>query len=202
MIYLLRHGETVWNTEQRMQGRLDSPLTVRGIGQAQALGQLLTKTIDTPTEFRIISSPLGRAWQSAVIVAGELGLAPKVIAREPRLTELAYGRWEGLTLEEIERRYPDEWNRRTTDRWNISTPGGESYALVARRVGAWLSGVAESDRFIVVCHGGTSRVLRGLYAGLPAEQTLDLPQPQDSLYCLSEGRFERLDSSASPHTDK
>ena len=192
MIYLLRHGETVWNTEQRMQGRLDSPLTAHGIEQVQSLGRLLAATLDAPPTCKIVSSPLGRAWQSAAIIAGALGLAPQAIVREPRLAELAYGQWEGLTIDEIKQRHPETWKRRNADRWNTSVPGGESYALVAKRVGSWMSGIRESDRLVVVCHGGTSRILRGLYANLPAEQVLDLPQPQDSLFHLSDGQIGQM----------
>lgn len=192
MMYLLRHGETVWNTECRLQGRLDSPLTTRGIGQAQALGAVLAERIAGPSDYQIISSPLGRAWQTAVIVAGELNVAPRSIAIEPRLAELAYGRWEGLTLDEIKEREGDAWDRRRADRWNVRVPGGESYAQVALRVRPWLSDIAETVRTIVVCHGVTSRVIRGLYAGLTREETLALPEPQDSLFLLSNGQIEQF----------
>ena len=175
-----------------MQGRLDSPLTARGIGQAQALGSLLSRQIETPTHYRIVSSPLGRAWQTAVIVANELRVAPLEIIIDDRLSELAYGHWEGLTIEEIKVRDPERWAVRAENRWNIEAPGGENYAAVAERVGAWLSGISETEQLIVVCHGVTSRVMRGLYAQLPTSETLSLAEPQDSLFRLIEGRIEEL----------
>ncbi len=177
-----------------MQGRLDSPLTAQGIGQAQALGVLLNEEIENPARYHIVSSPLGRAWQTAVIVAEGLGLAPQDIAIDRRLAELAYGHWEGLTVDQIKERFAEDWMRRRADRWNIKVPGGECYAEVAERAGAWLSEISEADRIIAVCHGVTSRVLRGLYAHLSKGETIELLEPQDSLYRLSEGRIEQLDA--------
>lgn len=192
MIYLLRHGETVWNTERRMQGRQDSPLNLHGIGQARALGGLLGELLEGSTEYRIVSSPQGRAWQTAVIVAGELGAPPQDILTDPRLAELAYGQWEGFTIEEIKAQQREAGAHRATDRWNIAAPGGESYADVAVRTKSWLSEISESEQVIAVCHGGTSRVIRGLVARIPEEETLDLAQPQDSLFRLSGGRVDEL----------
>lgn len=194
MIYLLRHGETVWNTERRLQGQCDSPLTPKGIGQARDLGRLLVSQIEDPGACRLVSSPLGRAWQSAVLVADEFGVAPQKIEMESRLVELAYGTWEGLTIGEIEQRHASDWQRRLADRWNVAAPGGESYAEMEERVAAWLSETAEADMTVVVCHGVTSRVLRGHYGGLAREQTLDLDEPQDSLFRLAGGLIERLDA--------
>lgn len=128
-----------------------------------------------------------------MLVAHELGVAPQGIEREPRLAELAYGDWEGLTIDEIKRRHASDWQRRLADRWNIPAPGGESYAEVEKRVAAWLGETAEADMLVVVCHGVTSRVLRGHYGGLAREQTLDLDEPQDSLIRLAGGLIERLD---------
>ena len=192
MIYLLRHGQTVWNAERRFQGRLDSPLTPLGIAQAQSLGRLLGGLLDRPDAFRFVASPQGRAWQTAVIVAGELGLSPKVIAHEPRLMEQDYGIWQGQTVDEITATEEDRWTWYRADRWHRGPPEGESYSEVTERVSAWLATVSESDRVIAVCHGVVSRVMRGVYGGLAPEQVFALPEPQDKLYRLSGGRIEPL----------
>lgn len=194
MIYLLRHGETVWNTERRLQGRRDSPLTARGIGQARGLGRLLASHIDAPAGCRIIASPLGRAWQSAVLVAHELGQPPQRIELEDRLVELAYGAWEGLTIEEIKQRHAGDWRRRSADRWNQAAPGGETCAELEARVAGWLAETPDGEPLVVVCHGVTSRVLRGHYSGLPRDETLDLDEPQDGLFRLAGGTEERFDA--------
>ena len=80
MIYLFRHGETLWNRERRLQGQLDSPLTLRGIAQVRRNAETLQREIGDPAGLAMLASPLGRAWQSAVIVAETLGLDPRGVA--------------------------------------------------------------------------------------------------------------------------
>jgi broad specificity phosphatase PhoE len=190
MIYLLRHGETVWNRTRRLQGHRDSPLSETGIAQIEAIGRFLRHAIDDPGTFRIVSSPLGRAWQSAVIVARALGHDADGIAAESRLMEMAFGAWEGMTTAEVERADPGVWGRRKPDVWDFRPPGGESYADLAARVAPWLRSLGNDDRLIVVCHGGTSRVMRGLYAGLTPEKTVVLSKAQDQVYLLAQGRID------------
>ena len=138
MIYLLRHGETIWNVERRLQGQRDSPLTLRGIAQARAVAALLGKLIKDPSDFTVVSSPLARTWQTAAIVCEGLGLAPAAIRFDDRLKEHDFGAWEGLLWQEVEQAFPDLWVAREADKWNHRVPGGESYAKVAARIGAWL----------------------------------------------------------------
>lgn len=192
MIYLVRHGETVWNSERRMQGHADSPLTPRGLDQVRANAATLAREIDDPGRFALVASPLGRAWQSAVIVAGGLGLDPRGIAFDDRLKEHGYGALEGRTMDEVEAEDPGFWARRAADRWDWRAPGGESYALLDRRVGAWLAEQPAGADLIVVCHGMVSRVLRGRYAHLAREETMNLSESQAELWRLDGGRIETL----------
>ncbi len=192
MIYLIRHGETVWNRERRLQGHADSPLTPRGLDQVRAHAATLAREIADPGRFALVASPLGRSWQSAVIVAGGLGLDPHAIAFDDRLKEHGYGTLEGRTMDEIEAEDPGFWARRAADRWDWRAPGGESYALLDRRVGAWLAEQPAGADLIVVCHGMVSRVLRGRYAGLAREATMTLSESQDQLWRLEGGRIETL----------
>ena len=196
MIYLLRHGQTVWNAERRIQGRLDSPLTPLGIAQAKALGLLLARELPKPADFRIVASPQGRAWQTAVIVAGELGLPVSGIAHDERLMEQEGGRWQGRHKAELEAEEPELWQSYHADKWHRQLPGGESYGDVSARIAGWLDEVAESDRVIAVCHGVVSRVMRGLYGDLPRQVMLDLSERQDQLYRLSGGSVETLTAAA------
>ncbi len=198
MIYLLRHGETVANRDGRLQGRGDSRLTLEGVAQIRAIGALLAREIADPARFSPVSSPLGRARRSAAIVCQALGLDPKTVTFDPRLTEYSFGQWEGLRVAEIEAGAPGAWARREADRWNFAPPGGESYAMVAARVGAWLGEQAPEARLIVVCHGAVSRVLRGLYAGLPPAESVRLSQDQTNLYRLDAGRIETLRARLEP----
>lgn len=198
MIYLLRHGETHWNRAGRLQGQQDSPLTLRGVEQARANGERLRALLGDPEGYEMVASPLGRAWQSAAIIAEVLGLADGAIRREPRLKEIGFGAWEGLTVAEIEARHGGEWARRRRDRWNHVPPGGESFARLAARSGAWLAELKPQSRVIAVCHGGTSRVLRGRYAGLPPEETIDLADDHSSFWRLTEGVVQEFDDTSAP----
>lgn len=192
MIYLLRHGQTVWNSLGRFQGQRDSPLTWRGITQARALGELLHRELPEPAAYRLVSSPLGRAWQTAAVVAETLGVAPDDIAHESRLQEVGFGDWEGRTRAEIEAADPGIWARRAATRWTHRPPGGETYAEVAQRTTAWLDTLAVDAKLIVVGHGLAGRILRGLYLGLPPDEIFRLDEPQDALFRLRNGAVERL----------
>ena len=105
MIYLIRHGQTEFNREDRVQGRVDSPLTDLGVAQARAMGDRLRslKAADG-RDWRVATSPLGRAMRTAQIAAETAGLpAPQV---DTRLVEVDYGQIEGLTRAEVDVRWP------------------------------------------------------------------------------------------------
>lgn len=103
IIYLLRHGETVFNTKGRYQGELDSPLTDNGIAQVKQNAKLLKSIIGDPNDWRIVSSPLGRALQSTKIICETIGYHFRKVEKDNRLSEVAVGSWAGLTTNEIER---------------------------------------------------------------------------------------------------
>lgn len=191
LLYLLRHGETAFNAEGRLQGQQDSPLTARGRAQARAHGALLKTLIPDPDTWRVVASPLGRALDTARLACAELGLPETAIETDDRLKELAYGAWEGLTYDEVQACHADAWAARQRDPWDYVVPGGESYAMLAARAGAFLNEIA--DRVIVVSHGGTGRVLRGLYGRIaPLAAALALDQPQDALHRLTQGTIARI----------
>ncbi|MDA1077309.1 MAG: histidine phosphatase family protein, partial [Proteobacteria bacterium] len=108
-LYILRHGETVWNTQARMQGRLDSPLTERGREQAKVHGHVL-RGVDPIDAF--VVSPSGRTRETANIV-NSLVNAP--LNFDERLMERDCGAWSGLTVDEIRQQFPDDWNARNVD---------------------------------------------------------------------------------------
>lgn len=188
----MRHGETVWNSVLRLQGHMDTPLTSKGVAQAQAFGACLAEEISDPSACRLIASPLGRAWQTAVLAVSGMGRDPGDIIMEPRLMELAFGEWEGLNYADLQRDHADSLAARLADRWAVAAPGGESYSDAATRVASWLSEHDEAETLIVVCHGGTSRVLRGLYAGLAPTEMMELPEPQDRIFQLSNGAIREI----------
>lgn len=183
-IYLFRHGETEWNAQRRRQGQLDSPLTKRGRLQAAKNAKRLCDVRALDGDLAVFVSPTGRAKHTALIMLNELGISEALVTYEPRLMECCFGVWEGLTNKEIEERYPEEWRARSLDPWNVPAPSGESYGDVHARVSEWYAEAALVDINLVVCHGLTSRVLRGIHSGLSSKQVFELDEPQDGFYEL------------------
>ena len=194
-IYLVRHGETEWNREGRVQGHLDSPLTRLGLAQARRAGATLARMLDGGPPFLLLSSPLGRAQATAALILDALGPAVGEQRPDDRLKEISWGRWEGMTRAEIAAREPDLWRWREADRWRHPPPGGESHAMLAERARLWLESVAGLPRLIVVGHGAWGRALRGVYQGLRPEQTDALDEPQDAFFRLSAGYITRFATS-------
>lgn len=193
-LYMLRHGETAWNTERRMQGTLDSDLTERGRAQAIAMGRALAAELaleERPTIF--LRSPLGRTRETSLIVGRELGLDPAHWRDDTRLAELSYGDWEGSSWTEIEAHTPgalDDWK---ADPERYCPPGGEShFALRRRQAEALADIIASNTRTVVVGHGVSGAVLRGINLNLDACAMFVLEKPQDAFFRLSHGAEERI----------
>jgi len=193
-LYLLRHGETAWNLERRMQGSKNSTLTARGRAQAAAMGRALAAELaraPAPTIF--LRSPLGRTCETALIVGRELGLDPAEWRDDPRLAELRYGDWEGFTWAEIEAGHPDALASWRADPECFCPPGGETHFELRRRSAAALADIVASGmRTVVVSHGVSGAVMRGLNLGLDARAMFVLEKPQDAFFHLLDGREERI----------
>jgi probable phosphoglycerate mutase len=193
-LYLLRHGETAWNLERRMQGSKDSTLTPRGRAQAAAMGRALAAELARapgPTVF--LRSPLGRTCETASIIGHELGLDEAEWRDDPRLAELRYGDWEGSTWKEIEAHHPEALAIWRGDPEGFCPPGGETHFELRRRSAAVLADIiASGTRTVVVSHGVSGAVLRGLHLGLDARAMFVLEKPQDAFFRLLDGREERI----------
>lgn len=190
VIFLVRHGETEWNLVRRYQGWLDSPLTAHGLGQASAIGRCL-RTIPEAAAAAIVASPIGRARRTAELIQAELPGAG-AIEYDDRLREISLGSWDGLGYRDIDALAPGTFAAEDSRwEWYFRSPDGESYDGFAARVGDWLAGVEERT-LVVVTHGVVTRVLRGLYAGLPRAAALRLPVPQDRFYRLANGRIDEV----------
>jgi len=193
-LYMLRHGETAWNTERRMQGTRNSDLTDRGRAQALAMGRTLKAELDRepgPTIF--LRSPLGRARETSEIVGRELGLAVSEWRDDARLAELAYGEWEGFSWKEIEVTHPTALADWRSDPHGYCPPGGEIHFELRRRSQAVLAEIiAVNTRTVVVSHGVSGAVVRGLNLGLDARAMFVLEKPQDAFFRLLDGREERI----------
>jgi probable phosphoglycerate mutase len=193
VLYLLRHGETEWSRTGRKQGRGDSPLTAHGVCQVEACARLLAQETAGRAELQLVTSPLGRARASAEIVRLRLGLPEAALRVDELLAEHDYGAWEGLTNAEIEERFPGQQALRRRQHWSYVVPGGESYALVARRAQQWLARQDPSQTVIAVAHDMVSRVLRGLYLNLPSSAALALDHPHTRIYVLERGLARALE---------
>jgi broad specificity phosphatase PhoE len=164
-VYYIRHGETDWNVEGRLQGHQDIPLNARGRAQAAHCGEVLRDLFARdgrdPATLDYVSSPLGRARATIELVRPALGLAADGYGIEPRLTEISFGQWEGFTIAQLRNRDPQRIAQREHDKWHFLAPGGESYKAVSERMRAWYDGLSRDT--VVTAHGGTAR---GLMASL------------------------------------
>ena len=183
LIYI-RHGQTDWNVEGRLQGQRDIPLNAEGRRQARRNGHVLAEWLDreglTAGDFDWVASPLARATETIEIVRASLGLDPQAYRRDPELKEIRFGAWEGATLEEIARQDPARHQARLMDKWRFAPPGGESYAMLAERIGAWLEGLR--GKTVCVAHGAVHRVVRRRLEGFGTDLAPALDVPQDRIY--------------------
>jgi broad specificity phosphatase PhoE len=195
MIWLIRHGQTEMNKVGRFQGRLDSPLTELGEGQARRVGaRLRALAADVGGAWAIDASPLGRTRRTAELVAEAMGLA--VRRHDPRLAEVDFGPWEGLTRDEIVALRPD---RAETEKFFLRCQEGESYEALTSRVRSWMEEAMAGDGHVVaVSHAGVGRLMRGLCLGLTLDEIRALDTPQDVVFRLSPGRVERFECAAFP----
>ena len=193
-LYMLRHGETAWNTERRMQGSKNSDLTARGRVQALAMGRTLKRELERepgPTIF--LRSPLGRMRETSDIIGQELGLSAADWREDIRLAELSYGTWEGFSWAEIEIDHPTALADWRADPHGYCPPGGETHAELRRRSAEVLAEIiASKTRTVVVGHGVSGAVLRGLNLGLDARAMFVLEKPQDAFFRLLAGQEERI----------
>ncbi|MBA3517261.1 MAG: histidine phosphatase family protein [Rhizobiales bacterium] len=175
-LIFIRHGETDWNREARLQGQQDIPLNGLGRRQAERNGRALAGVL-AAGDWRAIASPLSRAAETMRILLAAAGRPDVGFEIDPILKEISYGDWEGLTLAEVAHRDADGARARERDKWSFVPPAGESYALGAERVGAWLESLDGPS--LVVAHGGILRILLHLLAGLPSHDAPYLATPQD-----------------------
>ena len=162
-LILIRHGETVWNREGRIQGHLDSALTEEGVAQAIACGQRLAgESIDA-----FYSSDMGRARRTAELIGKPLGLSATPIES---LRERAYGEGEGLTYAEIDARFREAFSREHAVDEHYAIPGGESKRTFHDRIVAALGDLANrhaGQTVLVVTHGGVLGVVHRWIHGEP-----------------------------------
>ena len=190
--FIARHGETVFNAAGRMQGATaHTPLTRAGFAQAEAMGEALRARLGERPELTMWASPTGRTLQTLAVIAEHLGLDWHEARTDARLAEIDIGEWSGLYYAEVSAGREPVIDA-ATGLFTRRPPGGEWYDEIAARLSSWLEDVAgeQGDRLIVM-HGMSSRVLRGLLLGLDEHPGCGTPVarnlPQGSVVEIVEG---------------
>jgi broad specificity phosphatase PhoE len=165
-LYIARHAETVFNAAARLQGQhRHTPLSHAGIAQAHAMGTALAAHFSTRPNLQIWSSTAGRAQQTAAIVCEHLGIDFFACRLSAELQEIDIGAWEGRLYSDIVTELGailDTQHRL----FRMRPPGGEWYDDIALRMRSWLDGIAgQQQPCLVISHGISSRILRGLLVG-------------------------------------
>lgn len=196
--FIARHGETVFNAASRMQGDAPhTPLTRTGFAQADEMGALLRVRLGPRPALTLWSSPAGRALQTLAIIAEHLELDWHQARTDDRLREIDIGAWGGRLYAEVLAEDDDLFDR-SAGLFARRPPGGEYYDDVALRLQSWLedAGSEPGDRLIVM-HGMSSRVLRGLLTGAPVRTGFAAPIAdgvrQGALVAIADGRETVLD---------
>jgi probable phosphoglycerate mutase len=179
-IYYIRHGETDWNVEGRLQGRRDVPLNARGREQAAHCGDVLRDLFGREgvalANLDYVSSPLQRARTTMELTRTVLGLSVDGYKVDAQLAEIAFGEWEGFTIAQLHERDSARIAQREHDKWHFVPPGGESYEMVSARMRDWYESLGADT--VVTAHGGTARGLIA-YLGIAkpaAAPLLDIEQ--------------------------
>ena len=192
-IYFIRHGETSWNAEGRLQGVQDIALNDLGRRQAAHAGRVLAGLLadnrHDKARLAFVASPLIRARATMELVRSELGLPPGDYALDRRLREIGYGTWEGSTLAQAHAADPALYARRQADKWTVSAPDGESYVEVQARMTEWYHSVTSNT--VAVAHGGTARALMVALGHETPATAADLFIEQGAVYVFGEGTLKK-----------
>lgn len=160
-LILLRHGRTAWNAERRFQGQADPPLDEVGRAQAYEVSALIAALRPQ----LLVSSDAQRAAQTAVPLGEVTGLA---VIPEPRLRERSLGHWEGLTRDDVEEQFPDEYADWVAGR-DVSRRGGETREQVATRALAAFRDLPDVETAVLVTHSATAMALCNALLGIPQQ---------------------------------
>ncbi len=190
-LFIARHGETVFNAAGRMQGMdAHTPLTREGCEQATAMGHALARFVEPGHELQLVASPSGRTLQTLALAVEALERDWHEHSTDARLREIDVGAWEGQYYQDIA---PDIWTLVDPEHklFIQVAPGGEDYVQVAARLTDWLADQSFDHDMIVITHGMTARVLRGILLDLPVLERFGAPVApglaQGSMVCICDG---------------
>ncbi len=185
-ILLLRHGETLWNREEIFRGQSDIPLNDFGRRQAEALGKtLLSWGLGKP---HFITSPLSRAHETATIAATAFSRV-KEITPEEAFIDICFGEWEGKTVNQVEKNYPELYKRWKTNPGQVEFPGGETLDKAADRAVKAIYGIARTETGnpkVIISHRAINKALLCRLLGLTSNSFWKL---QQNTACINELLF-------------
>lgn len=192
LLYFVRHGQTEWNAQHRLQGQSDIDLNDVGRGQADANGVKLAGLLGNAADFDFVASPMRRARETMERVRKGMELDPDSYRTDARLVEVHFGDWQGYTYPELQAKDPAFAAKRDRDKWNVVPPGegAESYQMLQERVRPWFEALAQPT--VCVAHGGVARVIFRLAGGLDGLEASRLEIPQDRVLRLQDRQLEWL----------
>tara|TARA_B100000949_G_scaffold216854_1_gene214055 strand:- start:1354 stop:1947 length:594 start_codon:yes stop_codon:yes gene_type:complete len=189
-LYVIRHGQTDYNREGRLQGARDIPLNALGRSQAASNGKRLAALpgFDADTH-DWVASPLSRTRETMELVRANAGLEPGGYRTDDLLIELSFGEWEGHTMDEIELDHPGVDRERDAAKWDFCPPGdgAESYEMLASRIDRFLETVTGPS--VIVAHGGVIRALFNRIGGIDGNAAAMIDVPQDRILRIENGRI-------------
>lgn len=189
--FIARHGETVFNAAGRLQGdHPHTPLTRTGFLQADEMGEALQHALGDKPALTLWASPTGRALQTLAVMAEYVGLDWHRAKTDPRLTEIDMGSWGGRYYRDVGAEVGEMVDRASG--LLLPAPDGELYHQIAERVSGWLADTNDDDGDrLVIMHGISSRVMRGVMTGAPVVERVGAPAaeglPQGSLVMIENG---------------
>jgi len=177
-LFLIRHGQTVWNLEGRYQGDKDTDLTSVGIRQAELAAKYLSRV-----NFSCIyASPLRRTLDTASIIAKDKNV--KILVRE-NLKEINFGKWEGMKFEEINAKYKDDYQNWLNDPFCNPPTGGESFRSLNERTSREINNIVRENEdgssVAVITHGGVIVSLLVYWLKIPASRWRSIIQRQGAI---------------------
>jgi len=177
-LYLIRHGETIDSDERRYKGRMDVPLSEKGMEQMRHVARFISQ--DYPARFGIsvYTSDLIRAVRSAEIIADAFGLKPVIV---PELRERDFGEWEGMRFDDIEKRWRGAFRAWADNPLRFAPPGGETTLEVRDRVVRSIRMIMDSagdvtGGIIIIAHGGVNRIILCHMLGMPLKNIFRIEQ--------------------------
>jgi len=192
LVYIVRHGQTDWNAEFRLQGQADTDINALGRAQADRNGRRLAELVADASGFDFVASPLRRTRETMERLRMAMGLPGEGYRTDARLMELHFGDWQGRTFAELEAVTPGVSAARHRDKWNYLPPGehAETYDMLAARVRPWLESVTQPT--VCVTHGGIVRVVFALLGIMEPAEAAGMNVPQDRILRLRGGTLEWL----------